>query len=67
MKKTESKELVAVCLPRATGREENFVFVGQTVRVPGPVYRILMDADLARTRQEKFMDEQARRGREVLE
>lgn len=74
--KKQTVNMVDVFLPRATGREENFVFVGlngkgyqilrgQTVRVPEPVYRILMDAELARGRQERFMEAQARRGREA--
>ena len=48
-------EYVTVTLPRATGKEENFVFVGLNgkgytvmrgvpVRVPRPVYDILAEA-----------------------
>jgi len=56
-------DLVTVNLPKATGREENFVFVGlngkgytilkgRPVRVPRPVYDILQEA----IRQERRME-----------
>lgn len=63
------KDMVSVLLPKATGREENFVFVGlngkgykilrgQTVKVPRPVYDILMEAERATARQESFIQQQ---------
>ena len=63
------KDSVSVFLPRATGREENFVFVGlngkgykilrgQTVQVPRPVYDILVESERAEARQAGFMQQQ---------
>ncbi len=59
-------EYVSVTLPRATGKEEDFVFVGLngkgytirrgvTVRVPKPVYEILAEARRQEQRQEEFI------------
>ncbi len=71
MKKTYDpmKDMVSVFLPRATGREENFVFVGlngkgykilrgQAVKVPRPVYDILRASERAEARQAGFMQQQ---------
>ncbi len=63
------KDMVSVFLPRATGREENFVFAslngkgykilrGQTVKVPRPVYDILRASERAEARQAGFMQQQ---------
>lgn len=63
------KDMVSVLLPRATGREENFVFVGlngkgykilrgQTVQVPRPVYDVLTESERAEARQAGFMQQQ---------
>ena len=63
------KDMVSIFLPRATGREENFVFAGlngkgykilrgQTVQVPRPVYDILMESERAEARQAGFMQQQ---------
>lgn len=63
------QDMVNVLLPRATGREENFVFVGlngkgykilrgQTVKVPRPVYDILMESERAEARQAGFIQQQ---------
>lgn len=60
------KDMISVALPRATGREENFVFValngkgykimrGQQVRVPRPVYDILAESERADARQAAFI------------
>lgn len=65
-------ELVEVYLPKATGREENFVFVGlngkgyqikrgEPVLVPRPVYDILEASERAAQRQEAFLAEQRER------
>lgn len=59
-------DYVNVTLPRATGKEEDFVFVGLngkgytirrgvTVRVPKPVYEILAEARRQEQRQEDFI------------
>lgn len=59
-------DYVSVTLPRATGKEEDFVFVGLngkgytirrgvTVRVPKPVYEILAEARRQELRQEEFI------------
>ncbi len=59
-------DYVSVTLPRATGKEEDFVFVGLngkgytirrgvTVRVPKPVYEILAEARRQEQRQEDFI------------
>ena len=65
------RELVTVTLPRATGKEENYVFVGLngkgytimrgvSVRVPRPVYDILAEA----RRQERLQADFIRRRQE---
>lgn len=59
-------EYVTVTLPRATGKEENFVFVGLNgkgyqvmrgtpVRVPRPVADVLARAEAQRRRQADFI------------
>ena len=59
-------EYVSVTLPRATGKEEDFVFVGLngkgytirrgvTVRVPRPVYEILCESHRQEPRREDFI------------
>ncbi|MCQ2418792.1 MAG: hypothetical protein MJ085_03295 [Clostridia bacterium] len=66
------QELVEVYLPKATGREENFVFVGlngkgyqikrgETVKVPRPVYDILAASERASEKQEAFLAAQRER------
>lgn len=63
------KDMVSVLLPKATGREENFVFVGlngkgykilrgQTVQVPRPVYDILTESERAEERQAGYIQQQ---------
>lgn len=65
----EPDKLVTVTLPRATGSEENFVFVGLNgkgwnvmrgvpVRVPRPVYDILAEAETQKRRQTDFIRRQ---------
>lgn len=60
---------VTVNLPRATGKEEDFVFVGLngkgytirrgvSVRVPRPVYEILRESLRQQQRQEDFIRRQ---------
>ncbi|MBR7010828.1 MAG: hypothetical protein IKI02_07975 [Oscillospiraceae bacterium] len=62
-------EYVSVTLPRATGKEEDFVFVGLngkgytirrgvTVRVPRPVAEILTEARRQQERQQAFIRRQ---------
>ena len=62
-------ETVTVTLPRATGKEENFVFVGfngrgynilrgEPVSVPRPVAEILDEAERQQLRQEQFIRRQ---------
>ena len=62
-------DYVNVSLPRATGREEDFVFVGLngkgytvrrglTVRVPRPVAEILAEARRQEQRREAFIRRQ---------
>lgn len=62
-------EMVTLQLPRATGREENYVFVGLNgkgykvmrgvpVRVPRPVADILREAENQRRRQAEFIRQQ---------
>lgn len=62
----KQSDYVSVTLPRATGKEEDFVFVGLngkgytirrgvTVRVPKPVYEILAEARRQEQRQEDFI------------
>ena len=59
-------DYVSVTLPRATGKEEDFVFVGLngkgytirrgvSVRVPRPVYEILAEARRQEQRREDFI------------
>ena len=59
-------DYVSVTLPRATGKEEDFVFVGLngkgwtirrgvTVRVPRPVYEILAESRRQEQRREDFI------------
>lgn len=71
MKKIEKRydpmqDYVEVFLPKATGREENFVFVGlngkgyqikrgEPVKVPRPVYDILAASERAAEKQEEFL------------
>lgn len=66
MKNDPMKETVTVELPRATGMEENFVFVGLNgkgyqvmrgtpVRVPRPVADVLARAEAQRRRQADFI------------
>ena len=68
-KQDPMQELVSVTLPRATGREENFVFVGLngkgwtvmrgvSVRVPRPVADILAEAQRQQQRQADFIRQQ---------
>lgn len=65
-KRNPMEELVSVTLPRATGKEENFVFVGLNgkgytvmrgvpVRVPRPVYDILTESQRQQRRQADFI------------
>ena len=62
----KQSDYVSVTRPRATGKEEDFVFVGLngkgytirrgvTVRVPKPVYEILAEARRQEQRQEDFI------------
>lgn len=62
-------DTIPVTLPRATGREEDFVFVGLngkgytirrgvTVQVPRPVYDILTESQRQRQRQQEFIRRQ---------
>lgn len=63
------KDLVTVTLPRATGKEEDTVFVGLNgkgytikrgvpVRVPRPIYNILVESRRQQERQARFEEEQ---------
>ena len=63
--KNPMKEFVSVFLPRATGKAEDFVFVGlngkgytikrgMQVRVPRPVAEILWEAERNATRQIRY-------------
>ena len=67
--KPTNNDYVSVTLPRATGKEEDFVFVGLngkgwtirrgvTVRVPRPVYEILAESQRQAQRQEDFIRRQ---------
>ena len=67
--KTCVNDYVSVTLPRATGKEEDFVFVGLngkgytvrrgvTVRVPRAVYEILAESQRQHRRQEDFIRRQ---------
>ena len=62
----EQTEYVSVTLPRATGKEEDFVFVGlnskgytirrgEAVQVPRPVFEILEEARRQQERQQEFI------------
>lgn len=63
------KDLVTVNLPRATGKEEDSVFVGLNgkgytirrgvpVRVPRPIYSILVESRRQQERQAAYEEEQ---------
>lgn len=65
----KQNDYVNVTLPRATGKEEDFVFVGLngkgytirrgvTVRVPRPVYEILAESQRQQLRQQEFIRRQ---------
>ena len=67
--KPTNNDYVSVTLPRATGKEEDFVFVGLngkgytirrgvTVRVPAPVREILTEARRQQERQLAFIRRQ---------
>ena len=62
-------DYVSITLPRATGKEENLVFVGLngkgytirrgvTVKVPRPVYEILAESQRQEQRQQEFIRRQ---------
>lgn len=62
----KQNDYVTVTLPRATGKEEDFVFVGLngkgytirrglSVQVPRPVYAILAEAQRQQARQEAYI------------
>lgn len=62
------KQMVTVFLPRATGNEENFLFValngkgynimrGQHVQVPRPVAEIIAERERQMDRQVAYIDE----------
>ena len=66
MKTNVTNDYVTVTLPRATGKEENFVFVGLNgkgwnvmrgvpVRVPRPVAHILAESARQQKRQADFI------------
>ena len=65
----KQNDTVTVTLPRATGKEEDFVFLGLngkgytirrgvTVQVPRPVYEILAESQRQTQRQEDFIRRQ---------
>ena len=67
--KVTNNDYVTVTLPRATGKEEDVVFVGLNgkgytirrgvaVRVPRPVYEILAEAQRQDQRQQDFIRRQ---------
>ena len=67
--KTTNNDYVSVTLPRATGKEEDSLFVGLngkgytirrgvTVRVPRPVYEILAESQRQQLRQQDFIRRQ---------
>lgn len=69
------KDMMEVRLPRATGKEEDTLFVGLNgkgynikkgvpVRVPRPVYDILMERERQIERQAAFEEEQQRKAAE---
>jgi len=62
-------DYVSITLPRATGKEEDLVFVGLngkgytirrgvTVKVPRPVYEILAESQRQEQRQQEFIRRQ---------
>jgi hypothetical protein len=64
-----NSDYITVTLPRATGMEEDFIFVGlngkgytirrgMPVRVPRPVYDILCESRRQQLRQEDFIRRQ---------
>ena len=64
--KTTNNDYVSVTLPRATGKEEDFLFVGLNgkgytirrgvaVRVPRPVWEILAESRRQEQRREDFI------------
>ncbi|MBQ1371843.1 MAG: hypothetical protein IIY70_02815 [Oscillospiraceae bacterium] len=68
-KATDGTEYVSVTLPRATGKEEDFVFVGLNgkgytirrgvpVQLPRPVYEILTESQRQQQRQQDFIQRQ---------
>ncbi len=67
--KSTANDYVSVTLPRATGKEEELVFVGLngrgftirrgvTVRVPRPVYDILAESQRQQQRQQDYIRRQ---------
>ena len=67
--KASNNDYVTISLPRATGKEEDLVFVGLngkgytirrgvSVQVPRPVYEILMEAQRQEQRQRDFIRQQ---------
>ena len=65
-KDSRDPEMLPITLPRATGKEEELVFVGLngkgytirrglTVQVPRPVYEILMEAQRQQQRQQDYI------------
>ena len=67
--KTTNTDYVSVTLPRATGKEEDSLFVGLngkgysirrgvTVRVPRPVYEILAESQRQQLRQQDYIRRQ---------
>lgn len=61
------KEMVTIFLPRATGNEENYLFValngkgytimrGQQVQVPKPIAEIVAESERQRDRQISYLD-----------
>ena len=65
----KQNDYMTVTLPRATGKEEDFVFVGLngkgytirrgvSVRVPRPVYEILAESQRQQQRQQDFIRRQ---------
>ena len=67
--KATNNDYVSVTLPRATGKEEDYVFVGLngkgwtirrgvTVQVPRPVYDILTESQRQQQRQLEFIRSQ---------
>ncbi|MBQ1409818.1 MAG: hypothetical protein IIY94_00870 [Oscillospiraceae bacterium] len=67
--KASNNDYVTISLPRATGKEEDLVFVGLngkgytirrgvSVQVPRPVYEILMEAQRQEQRKEDYIRRQ---------